>query len=51
MQISGSVLVQGDTLLITISLFDIYDLLIPSQHNHKCLPESKENIVLKGWSI
>jgi hypothetical protein len=36
------------TLLITISLFDIYDLLITSQHNHKCLPKSKENIVLKG---
>jgi hypothetical protein len=36
------------TLLITISLFDIYDLLITSQHSHKCLPESKENIVLRG---
>jgi len=35
-------------LLITISLFDIYDLLITSQHNHKCLPKSKENIVLRG---
>jgi len=29
-------------------LFDIYDLLITSQHNHKCLPKSKENIVLRG---
>jgi len=36
------------TLLITISLFDIYDLLIPGQHNHKCLPKSKENLILKG---
>jgi uncharacterized protein YkuJ len=36
------------TLLITISLFDIYDLLITSQHNHKRLPKSKENIVLRG---
>jgi hypothetical protein len=23
-------------------------LLITSQHNHKCLPKSKENIVLRG---